>query len=257
MIKLLKILLIIPVLYIFAVPAYLSYKTGNEPCGGVMVRIHDSSDYRFVTKNEILNLVNVNGIRISGEPVKDIPVTDIENRLDALSDLRVAEVYTTIDGILHVDADQRDPVMRVIPESGGDYYVDEDGVVFRKSGLYSPRLQIAVGNINITSDMLKGVSILDTASHSVLRDIYYLVEFINKDSFWSAQVDQISVDNDGELDIIPRVGNQIVHLGSAENFEQKFMNLEAFYKDVLPEVGWRKYVSIDLEFKDQIVCKKR
>jgi cell division protein FtsQ len=172
-------------------------------------------------------------------------------------DLKYAEVYTTVDGILHVDADQRNPVMRVMPGNGGDFYIDEDGVLFRKRGLYSPRLQIVVGNINITSDMLRGISVLDTASKSVLKDIYYMVDFINNNSFWSAQVDQISVDNDREIDIIPRVGNQIVHLGSAEGFEQKFTNLEAFYKDVMPVVGWRKYETINLEFKDQIVCKIR
>jgi cell division protein FtsQ len=257
MIRIFRILLIIPVLYVVAMPAYLSYSTSMEPCGGIKIRIRDSSDYKFVSKRELLNLVNAYGTKISGEPVYEIPVTDIENRLAEVRDLKYAEVYTTVDGILHVDADQRDPVMRVIPKNGGDFYVDEDGVVFRRRGLYSPRLQIVVGDINITSDMLRGVSVLDTSSKSVLRDIYYLVQFIQNDSFWSAQVDQLSVESDREIDIVPRVGNQIVHLGTVDNFEQKFMNLEAFYKDVLPEVGWRKYSTINLEYKDQIVCKKR
>ena len=255
--KVLRILLIIPVLYIVVMPAYLSYTTSRERCGGIVVKITDSSDYRFVTKREILNLVNVKGIKITGEPVRDISVGEIEDRLKVLKDLKYAEVYTTVDGILHIDADQRNPVMRVIPRNGGDFYVDEDGIVFRKRAVYSPRLQIVVGNINITSDMLNGVSVLDTASTSILKDVYQLVEFINSDSFWSAQVDQISIDNDREIDIIPRVGNQIVHLGSVEGYEQKFLNLEAFYKEVLPEVGWRKYSTINLEYKDQIVCKKR
>ena len=257
MIRIFKILLIIPVLYIVAMPAFLSYSTSNEPCGGIKIRIKDSADYKFVSKRELLNLVNANGTKISGEPVKEIPVSDIENRLAQVRDLKYAEVYTTVDGILHVDADQRDPVMRVIPNNGGDFYVDEDGVVFRRRGLYSPRLQIVVGYINITSDMLRGVSVLDTASKSVLKDIFHLVQFIQNDSFWSAQIDQLSVDSDREIDMVPRVGNQIVHLGRADNFEQKFMDLEAFYKEVLPEVGWRKYSAINLEYQDQIVCKKR
>ena len=63
-------------------------------------------------------------------------------------------------------------------------------------------------------------------------------------------------DND-EIDLIPRVGNQIIHLGTTENYEGKLRNLEAFYDKVLPEVGWNKYSVINLEFKDQIVCKKR
>ena len=131
-----------------------------------------------------------------------------------LRELKEAEVYMTIDGTVHVYADQRDPVMRVMPDGGGDFFIDDDGVVVRKRNLYTPRLHIVGGNINISSAMLNGVSVLDTSiKNSILKDIYYLVKYINDDSFWSAQIDQIYVDNNDEIDLIPRVGNQIIHLG--------------------------------------------
>jgi cell division protein FtsQ len=148
--------------------------------------------------------------------------------------------------------------MRVMPNNGGDYYVDNEGVVVRRRNLYSPRLHIIEGNINISQAMLNGVSVLDTSiKNSILKDIYYLVNYINRDNFWSAQIDQIYVDSNDEIDLIPRVGNHTVHLGSAENFERKLNNLEKFYDKVLPEVGWNKYSVINLAFKDQIVCKRR
>jgi cell division protein FtsQ len=119
-------------------------------------------------------------------------------------------------------------------------------------------LHIVGGNINISSAMLNGVSVLDTSvKNSILKDIYHLVNYINADDFWSAQIDQIYVDGNNEIDLIPRVGNQLVHLGTIENLKGKLRNLEAFYVKVLPAVGWNKYSLIDLEFKDQIVCKKR
>jgi cell division protein FtsQ len=185
-------------------------------------------------------------------------VTEIESRINVLRELKEAEVYITIDGIMHVYVDQRNPVMRVMPENGGDYFVDEEGVVVRRRNLYSPRLHIVSGNVNISSAMLNGVSVLDTSiKNSILKDIYHLINYINDDNFWSAQIDQIYVDGNDEIDLIPRVGNQLVHLGTAENFEGKLRNLEVFYDKVLPEVGWNKYSLINLEFKDQIVCKKR
>jgi len=106
--------------------------------------------------------------------------------------------------------------------------------------------------------MLNGVSVLDTTiKKTILRDIFYLVDYIRKNNFWSAQIDQIYVDNYDEIDLVPRVGNLMVHLGTIDNFEGKLKNLEVFYKEVLPEVGWNKYSIINLEYKDQIVCKKR
>jgi cell division protein FtsQ len=253
-----KILMIIPLLYIVIIPIYLARSSGLKPVGGIDVIISDSSDYRFVTESHILNLVSNGSGRIIGKPANEISVKDIENSVNVLRELRVAEVYITIDRTIKIYVDQRDPVMRVMPEGGGDFFVDEDGVVVRKRNLYNPRLHIVGGNVNITSRMLEGISVLDTSiKNTILRDIYFIVEYISDDDFWSAQIDQIFVDRDDEIDLIPRVGNHVIHLGTVENFEGKLRNLEAFYEEVLPEVGWNKYSIINLEFKDQIVCKKR
>ena len=238
-------------------PVYFARSTNFKPCGGIVIDIKDSSDYHFVTRKQLLNLAYGNSARILGQPVKNISIEDIENRINILRELKVAEVYRTIDGNIHIYADQREPVMRVMPDNGGDFFIDEDGVVVRKRNLYTPRLHVVGGNITISQAMLNGVSVLDTSiKNSILKDIYELVNYINDDDFWSAQIDQIYVDNNNEIDLIPRVGNQTVHLGTIENYRGKLRNLEAFYDKVLPEVGWSKYSVINLEFKDQIVCKR-
>ena len=256
--KVAKILFIIPLLYLFVMPVFFASSTNSKPCGGVVIDISDSSEYHFVTKRQLYNLAYGNSTRIAGKPVKEVSVSAIESRINVLRELKKAEVYISIDGVVHVYVEQRTPVMRVMPGDGGDFFVDEDGIVVRRRNLYNPRLHIVEGNVNISSAMLSGVSILDTSiKRSVLKDIYPLVNYLNDDSFWSAQIDQIYVDGNDEIDLIPRAGNQIIHLGSAENYEDKLRNLEAFYDKVLPEVGWNKYSVINLEFKDQIVCKKK
>ena len=236
----------------------MARSTNSRPCGGVVIDISDSTDYHFVTKRQLLDLAYGNSGRIVGKPVKEVSVSAIERRINVLRELKKAEVYMTVDGIIHVFVEQRNPVMRVMPGDGGDYFVDEDGVVMRRRNLFNPRLHIIEGNVNISTAMLNGVSILDTSiKRSILKDIYPLVNYINDNKFWSAQIDQIYVDGNDEIDLIPRAGNQQIHFGTTENFEGKLRNLEALYDKVLPEVGWNKYSLINLEFKDQIVCKKR
>jgi cell division protein FtsQ len=256
--KILNILLFIPVIYLIAIPAYLAVSSKSNLCGGFVIHLKDSSDYHFVTKRQLLNLAYGNSGRMIGKPAGTISISDIEDRIKSLRELLVAEVYMAIDGTIHIYADQREPVMRVMPENGGDFFVDEEGVVIRKRNLYTPRLHIVGGNVNITANMLNGVSVLDTSiKNTILKDIYYLIEYINSDSFWSAQIDQINVDNNDDINLIPRVGNHLVKFGSAEDYEAKFRKLEAFYDKVLPVVGWNKYSIINLEYKDQIVCKRR
>ena len=256
--RLIKILLIIPVLYLIIMPVYLASSSNSKPCGEIVICIKDSADYHFVTKRQLLNLVYGNNGRILGRPVKSISTSDIENRIDVLRELEVAEVYISFDGSLHVFVDQRNPVMRIIPNEGGDFFMDEDGFMFRRRNLYTPRLHIVEGNINITPAMLDRVSVLDTTiKNTILKNVYQFVNYINSDNFWSAQIDQIYVDSRDEIDLIPRVGNHLIHLGTFENYKVKLKNLEAFYEKVLPEIGWNKYSNINLEFKDQIVCKNR
>jgi cell division protein FtsQ len=256
--RLKKILLIVPVLYLIVMPVYLASSSNSKPCSEIIIDIKDSADYHFVTKRQLMNLVYGNNSMIIGKKLKDISIFDIENRINVLHELKTAEVYLTIDGGLHVYADQRNPIMRVMPADGGDYFVDDQGYVFRRRNLYTPRVHIVEGNVNITGAMLDSLSVLDTCiRHSILKDMFSFINYINNDSFWSAQIDQIYVDDNNEIDLIPRVGNHIIHLGTFENYKGKLRNLAAFYDQVLPEVGWNKYSAINLEFKDQIVCKKR
>jgi cell division protein FtsQ len=235
-----KILIIIISLYLVVMPAWLTGRSKDTICTGMGVVIIDSADYHLVTKRELMNIVNASGARIAGARLRDIPGAYIEERITGLRELKEAEVYTTVDGMLHVYADQRNPIMRIIA-GGGDYFLDEDGVVIRRKKLYTPRLHIAEGNIRITSKMLEGTSVLDTAiKKSILKDLYVLVDYIRNDDFWSAQM-----------------GNHRIHMGTMENFRGKLRNLEVFYKEVLPVAGWNRYSMIDLEFRDQIVCRKR
>ena len=257
--RIFKILLLVPSLYVLLIPVYYAHTAASGTCRGIKITIVDSSDYHFVTKRDIQNTVTIDGGGILGKPVKEIPVAEIEISMnERYRELKVAEAYMSIDGTLHIYADQRNPIMRVMANNGGDYYIDVDGVVVRRRNLYTPRLHIVGGNVNISQAMLNGVSVLDTSiKNSILKDIFQLVSYINNDNFWSAQIDQIFVDGQDEIDLIPRVGSHIVHLGTAENFEGKLRNLEVFYEKVLPDVGWNKYSNINLAFKDQIVCRRR
>ena len=58
-----------------------------------------------------------------------------------------------------------------------------------------------------------------------------------------------------ELNIIS-LAKQKIYFGNTDNMEIKFKKLELFYKNILPTKGWNYYESVNLKFKNQIVCKK-
>ena len=57
--------------------------------------------------------------------------------------------------------------------------------------------------------------------------------------------------------MIPRVGNHSVIIGDDSFLDDKFSKLFIFYREGLNKKGWNNYSSINLKYKDQVVCTKK
>jgi cell division protein FtsQ len=255
--KFLRILLLIPVLYTVAIPFWMNHDTGLVACGGLNVIIRDSADYRFVSRREITMMVTEADIKYAGVPLKDIPLEEIESLITAIPELRMTEAYRTIDGTLHIEVDQRNPVLRLSTASGGEYYIDEEGYIIRKDGLYPPRVHMAKAGFDLRESQVQGKRLNYDYENSALSDLYHLVQYIRKDQFLSALIDQIEVSSRGDIALITRTGGHTVILGDIADMETKFATLVAFYKQVRPEAGWNMYRSINLKYTGQVVCRRR
>ena len=122
--------------------------------------------------------------------------------------------------------------------NGDDYYIDSEGNTMNNSG-YSADLVIATGHI--------------TKSFAS-KQLVNLGMFLRYNDFWNNQIEQINVEKDGSIDLVSRVGGQIIHLGNAQHLEQKFSNMMALYEKVIPTVGWNKYSRFNVEHLNQVIC---
>ena len=98
-----------------------------------------------------------------------------------------------------------------------------------------------------------------------------LAKTISASPFWLNQIEQINVLPDRGIELVPRVGDHIIFIGylpynrykNAREREikafvtKKLSRLEKFYRYGLSQAGWNKYSYIDVEFDNQIVCKRR
>jgi cell division protein FtsQ len=90
-----------------------------------------------------------------------------------------------------------------------------------------------------------------------MRDLYKFGVFLQKNSFWNAQIEQIHVLPGRNIELVPRVGDHIIYLGKLDDFERKLKRVKTFYEKGLNKVGWNKYSRISVEFGNQIICTKR
>lgn len=86
-----------------------------------------------------------------------------------------------------------------------------------------------------------------------------MIRYIINDAFLGDEIVQI-VATGGEseplqLAVIPRSGDFVVDLGSAERLEQKLVTLRRFYDKGLSRIGWDKYSRISLRYDGQVVCR--
>jgi cell division protein FtsQ len=217
-------------------------------CREVRVEITDSSKIGFLRSSDIKQWVKKNHGNIFNKKLSNINLRKIEEGLSKFQSIEKVEVYTSIvgngnpnEGALVARIKQRKPVFR-INSAGRDYYVDKYGKFIDWSPRFTPRVMI-VGGI-VPGDLAR-------------KQLLPLIEYINNDPFLNAQIDQIYVSSRGELSMVPRVGEQRIYFGKPDDFQVKFRNLKALYTDGFSSGGWSKYKSINVEYRNQVICTKK
>lgn len=86
------------------------------------------------------------------------------------------------------------------------------------------------------------------------------VETVEKDDFWRSEVVQIAAHTTSsgalEVELVPRSGRHTILFGRLEDVDRKFDKLMRFYRNGLSTIGWDEYRTIDIRYKDRVICKK-
>ncbi len=206
----------------------------------------------LLTKEDVLERLQKSFvIGLSGQPIGALDVKQIEAVLEEDPFVKAAEVYINAKNKVHIELKQRVPLLRVIDAEGENYYLDKVGNKMPLSKHFTAKVLVANGSIPPHIP-----NFLERPKHP-LRDLFELTKRILEDDFMEPLVAQIYRDDKGSFTLVPIVGNQNIVFGPYEQVEDKFFRLEQFYLKAVPYTGWNKYKTINLTFKNQVVCEKR
>lgn len=226
-------------------------------CKSVEILVHSKAGMYFIDQHDVYHQVVNAADSVEGRPMIEIDTRHIENAISQMPEVKKVDVFKTIHGRLQVVVDLRVPIARVFNPNGTSFYLDESGQMMPLSNKYTARILAVNGHVKqaaLRSDKeIPEVSQWDQQR----RDIHQLASFIQTDSFWKAQIQQLYVDENLEYVLIPRVGNYEIHFGKMNEIETKFSHLNAFYEQALSGGDWNKYSVINLKYKDQVVCKQK
>ena len=241
--------------------AFTNVKQQEVLCKSVNVIIEDNGQY-FVEASDVMQMISSKAQQPVGKPVSLINTAVLEKCINANPFVANAQIFLTIDGIMHVKVMQRNPVMRIMTDNGESFYVDDQGIVMPLSDKYSSNVVVASGRLSGNLMKRKYTEMVfvpgDTSNNSKMPDqLYSIASCINRDSVFNALIEQIYVNQSGEIELIPRIGDQVILFGDAGNIESKFANLLTFYKKGLNKIGWTNYSKINLKYDNQVVVEKR
>lgn len=232
--------------------AYVAGEEKAQKCREVEIRILPELETHFADRDDVAKLINGSGnmAALVGRPMRTLDVSDIERNLETSPYIRNAEVFADLDGSLRIDVEQKKPVLRIFRQHSTGYYIDADGHKMPLSARYSAKVLTATGHVK----ELYGNT--DSLKMEQTQDLYRLALFIQGDEFWSKQIQGIYVRPNGDFELLPLVGDQIILFGGIDRMEEKFKNLWLFYRKAMNLVGWDTYKVINLKYTGQVVCEK-
>jgi cell division protein FtsQ len=266
--KLKKIALVILIVGLFSglmiSMGFVNQKQSSMPYNALEINVNQDDELYFLDKKDIIQLLIRRGDSIVGLPREKVNVPEIETSLNSHENIANAEVFTTIDGKMKIKVKQRKPIIRIFNLVGESYYIDEDGLLMPISEKYTANVPIANGHIfeSYARYYSKPVYAVNKdvlgKSKNTLAQLYAIAKYINSNDFWKNQIQQVYVNQNDDLELIPLAGNHKIIFGDTTLMAEKFEKLNTFYLQGLNVTGWwNKYSTINLKFKNQVVCTRK
>ncbi len=229
--------MLILVSYLFASFFFLRSHADNGVCKGLEIVVLDKDSIRFYAPDDVMGYL----VDPSEIPLDSVSLSQMEQALLRDGNLATAQCYKLQNKVVRVEVTQRVPVMRVMNDSVG-YYVDREGNHLTVCPQYRLNLPLVTGHVDRVL---------------TCRDILPLAQYIANDDFWNAQIEQIYVNDRHEIELSPRVGSQVVLLGSVADYETKLGNLMQIYTQVFRHREGVAYDTISLKYRGQVVCSRK
>jgi cell division protein FtsQ len=244
--------------------AFASRKEKGTKVKKVTIEIENDEENFFIDAEEVEQYFASRSERLAGALYRDLSIPALEQTLNAHPAIQNAEVAGTPNGELKVRVTQRTPVMRVINKNGESYYIDQEGKLMPLDDYYCARVIVATGELfePYARRSLVTMEQIDKNQTykkiSVLDDLFKVAKAVTADSTLNVLIQQVYVNADQELELFPAAGNHKVVLGDSEDLDIKFNKLKLFYTQGLNKTNaWNKYSTINLKYKNLVVCTKK
>jgi len=218
----------------------------EERVKNISLHVKNEMQYQFLDKQLLLSSIkNDNHLIANKTRLAAINLKKIEQDVYKNPWVAEAQVYIDNQRNMHIYATQHTPVARIFFENGQSYYLNDSLKLLPVSDKFT-YYTTTVTNVPWFNN--------DSMNKVARAQIVSLIRTVANDSFWNAQIEQISMTPDMEFEIYPVLGTHKILFGDTIMAKRKFENVFAFYKNILNKIGWDKYQILDARYKDQVIA---
>lgn len=237
---------IITIFFLLLALAYITmaFVIGNQQeenirCQSIQLTLGDEAGECLLVADTLIHFVEKQYKSFVGISMSTISLHVVNEIVQKYPLVKSCKSYKTIDGVLHINIKQRVPILAFHTPIITHTYLTDDAKVIQLPPSILPHVLVASGNIDLKRTP---------------KQLFSLARLIYKDKFWKSQIEQVYITPRREVELIPRMGNHIIALGTATEIQRKLDRLRIFYDRVLSQIGWQKYNRIDLAYRNQVVC---
>ncbi len=248
------------IVLIIVLMSFVKRSKDNRLMGLPKITIEMYKEQLFLNEADVLYKLKEK--KLVGEEFKysDIHFEEIENYLTSLSEIKSVKVFANIGEQWRINIQLRQPIARLFNLDGSSCYIDKDGSLMPLSDNYVAHVLTINGFVNETNFKKNIIDVMNNDSLKtieIIDDLYNISNYVCSDKFFSSQITHVYVNANKEFEFIPRVGRQRILFGNSEDLTGKFKKLKVFYKEGMAKAGWGQYDTINVKYKNQIVCSKR
>jgi cell division protein FtsQ len=218
--------------------AFSSHKNNSRMVSKVAVQFTGNENV-YITSEMVNKLLIQNQEHLYILPKDNLDLKEMEMVLESDDMVKSAQVYLTVNGEVSAKVEQRRPIARV--QTASIFYIDEDGLAMPLSPQHSARVPLVTGIIE----------------NEQLDAVYSMALKIDQDPFLKTYITEIHQNKTKEIRLKMRLLNFEIQVGSLDRLDEKMKNLKAFYQKAKKDKMLDIYKSVNLQFKNQVVCTKK
>jgi cell division protein FtsQ len=237
-------LLIFLVLVVF----FALWRQQSLLCKRIEVVLENQTEDNLIDPDDIKNTLSRNRTyNPRGKYFKDLNFKKLEYFILENKLIESCAIHQDLSGSLVISVIQHRPIARVLSgNSTNDHYLTDKGKIIPMSATGTERVLVVSGKF------FEGKDSLDSKKSA---DLLVFIKKINTETFWKAQIAEMTITDKGGIVLFPTLGNFQIDFGIATDIDSKLQKIKILYKNILPTLPENVYKQVSVRYKNQIVCE--